>query len=46
MWIGGNLHSPLAKYVLFNQEVSVHVSPASLLKGALFIGGVIGNMCL
>lgn len=44
--IGGDLHSPLAKYVLSNQEVSVHVSPVSPFKRGLFIGGVIGNMCL
>lgn len=41
-----NLYSPLAKYVVSNQEVSVHGSPVSLLKGAYSLGGVIGNMCL
>lgn len=42
---GGDLHSPLAKYVLSNQEVSVHEYCFSFERG-LFIGGVIGNMCL
>lgn len=43
MRIGGDLHSPLAKYVLSNQEVSVHVSPVSLLKGAYSLGELLGT---
>lgn len=44
MQIGEDLHSPLAKYVLSNQEVSVPESCFSFERG-LFIGGVIRNMC-
>lgn len=35
-WLGG----------CFNQEVSVHVESCFSFERGLFIGGVIGNMCL